>query len=202
MIKWCLIKASRIKYSGWSKWKQPEVFACTLIQPTLSESGWLSKIFSAFCLLFFFSVPYRHRGLDPSSTRYSKCMNLSTTTIYLSWQAALIQFCLDADQNVQSKVQEGSFRSQKPYFWGAWFIFSVWPHIIVVCSQIFSLHILWKSEKYHSAISIIRAECIIRRQTLKTILFKQRGSCAHLKRDGDQPFTDEMPLFFFFFLFY
>lgn len=102
---------------------------------------------------------------------------------------------------LRSKVQEGSFRSQKTCFWGAWFMFSVWAHALVACSQIFSHHILWKCEKYHSAISIIRAECTVWKdtlETLKTICFKQRGSCALLKRDGDQPFTDERCHSFFY----
>lgn len=72
---------------------------------------------------------------------------------------------------------------------------------IVACSQIFSHHILWKCEKYHSAISIIRAECTVWKdtlETLKTICFKQRGSCVLLKCDGDQPFTDERCHSFFY----
>lgn len=67
----------------------------------------------------FVSVLYRHRGLDPSNTRYSKCMNPPPTTIHLSWRAGLIQFCLNADQNLWSKVQKGSFRSRITLFPGA-----------------------------------------------------------------------------------
>lgn len=98
----------------------------------------------------FVSVLCRHHGLDPSNTRYSKCMNFFPTTIYLSWQASLSQSCLDADQNLRSKSKKRKF--QKP-----WFIFCIWAHVLVACSQIFSHCILWRCEKYQSAISIIRA---------------------------------------------
>lgn len=153
-------------------------------QTCLNQDDFLSSPLPFVCC--FVSVLCRHHGLDPSNTRYSKCMNLSTPTIYLSWQAGLIRFRLDADQNLRSKVEEGSFSEAEKenlfFFLGGggwfWLMFSVWAHVSAECSQIVSHHILWKGEKYHSAVSIIRAECTVQKDTLDTL----KGCLVETKR--------------------